>query len=297
MGTGAMSIKSTANGTGLSRGMLFDTTEDDDIESDEEGEGLDSAEQQNPVFAKFLREGPLNLMAHERYNVKTGLVDPDPRELRKEQRRLRLTAANMEQFDHEGDVEQESLGQGQESLEHEEQGVAQSVLSAWQGSSEPANSAFPLTLLTNLPPLTGKQGGYSPGGDSEYSSYTSNRSSPDRNRNRSCDLRSRSPHSRTHTRSRGSQGGRRSGQRKRQQKDGGASGESQCLLRCGAMMGYSLLYVLCDVHNSLDIVLLCSVHQCSLCCPRARGQGGDSTRAGAAAATGPRSHGESSRTA
>lgn len=139
MGTGAMSIKSTANGTGLSREMLFDTTSDESAE--DENCDLDINENSNPLFVKFLRDGPLNKMSHQRYNVKTGEIDPDPRILREERLRLRDL--------HRAEAERKRLEEKETDeleLNKSEQELANNVLNAWN-----CRKLFGL----HTPPLTG----------------------------------------------------------------------------------------------------------------------------------------------
>ena len=139
MGTGAMCIKSTANGTGLTKDMLFDMTEDNgDVDGDEE---LSFKEEDNPLFIKFMREGPQNIMSHERYNVKTGKVDPDPKILRQERRKRREELRLAEEANKQRLLkEQEEL-----SLGTTEKEIVKGVLDAWQG----------VNLFSNTPPVTG----------------------------------------------------------------------------------------------------------------------------------------------
>lgn len=210
MGTGAMSIKNAANGTGLSRGMLFDTTEDDeDIEGDED---LEERADDSPLFLKFMRDGPLNPMAHQRWNPKTGSADPDPRlakealRLEKQQRLRRRQEAAAEAIKQK--LEQESAAE----LEEGDKQVAHSVLNLWRGGGSLCAGDPPPSVL-----VSGGARPQSPGqlSDSSISSHDLRRMSP----SSAARSRSRSRQGRYTGRNTGSAHGRRGTSRDSDRKD------------------------------------------------------------------------------
>lgn len=136
MGTGAMSIaqKAISRGDGMhqGQGLLLDTNDDDNYDDDMVGDhDSDDQKEDHPLFRKFIMEGPLNPMAHQRWNPKTGEVDPDPAVLRREKRRLRLTMSNVGRLERQED----EVSEKSESPSSNGLAVAQNVLNIWQGNS------------------------------------------------------------------------------------------------------------------------------------------------------------------
>ena len=215
---------------GLSRGVMLDTTEgareyysDEEDYSEDYSEDHSEEESDNPLFRKFLRDGPLNPMAHERWNPKTGGVDPDPLLLRDERRRRQQVMKRQREEEElvrtRREAEARAL-QGGGGRGRGDKEVAESILNLWQGGasgmfsshsrSPPQSAAMSLSLSLATPPCeeqlslpslgSGNSSSvmrppFSPGQQSDYSTC----SSPGCSQSRGSQSRGRVGASRTST--------------------------------------------------------------------------------------------------